>query len=145
MEVAIAGERQRQQRLKDHLLLGGQAAVLALADLGHVVHKADAQIAQRHQQHGQQHVLPHRHAVIVHHQRRGDGRARNDEAAHRRRTLLFLVRFRRKLVDILAELELMQHGQHHFAQHNADRERNQQGYHHPLHAPHSSEARVFPA
>ena len=33
VEVAIAGERQRQQRLKDHLLLGGQAAVLALADL----------------------------------------------------------------------------------------------------------------
>ena len=141
VEIAVAGERQCQQRLEKHLLLGGQAAVFAPADLGHVVHKADAQIAQRHHQHCQQHVLPQRLAVIVHDKRRDNRRARNHEAAHRRRTLLFLVGFRRKLIDILAEFELVQHGQHRFAQHNANRKRDQQGNHHPLHDPHSSEAR----
>lgn len=139
MEIAVAGERQCQQRLEEHLLLGGQTAVFAAADFRHIVSKADAQVAQCHKQHRQQHVLPKRLAVIVHNQRRNDCRARDDQTAHRRRTLLFLVCFRCKLIDILTEFELMQQRQQQFAQHNTDGKRNQQGYHHPLHDLQSSD------
>ena len=137
MRVAVERERQRQNRLEEHLLLGREAPVLAASDLGHVVGKADAQVAKAHQQHGQRHVLVDRHAVIGHDQRSENRRARDHQAAHRRGALLLLVALRRQLVDVLPELQLVEHRQQQLAQHDADRERDQQGNHHPLHDPSS--------
>ena len=139
MEVAVRRERQRQDRLEEHLLLGGQARVLAAADLGHVVRKADAHVAQRHQDHGQRHVLRERHAVIIHQQANQNRRAGEREAAHDRRALLLLVRLGRQLVDVLAELQLVEHREQQLAQQGADQEGQHHGKHHPLHG-HSSES-----
>ena len=143
VEIAVHRERQRQNRLEEHLLFGGQARVLAAADLGHVVRKADAHIAQRHQNYGQRHILHQRHAVIVHQQAHHDRRAGERQAAHDRRTLLLFVRLGRQLIDVLAKLQLIEHREQQLAQQRADRESQHHREHHPLHG-HSSESSAEP-
>ena len=99
-------EHQRQHQLQRKFLLGGQALIFRLANLGAVINKADESVTQRQQQYGKRLNRNRTHKNDVGencHKRNADD---EHKAAHGRR-VLFAGMLRHIGQDFLSEIHIV--------------------------------------